>query len=108
MYEDDRKYRYAVNKALYRLARSYDEKKGWRSSSKQLDDVARLLRQGGWSASVKSSVLESIQRIIKTLYPHTENNSQHIAKNAIKRIEYRLRHSKPSSPRNFAYLGDFV
>lgn len=108
MYDEDRKYRYAVNKALYKLARSYDENKGWRCSSKQLDEVARIIRQGGWSVSVKSSILESIQRKIKTIYPHTENIAQHIAENAVKRLEYRLPHGVPSSPHNFAYLGNFV
>lgn len=115
MLQNDKGVNHSLNIALRNLAQSYNYEAGnWRSSSYQLDNVARIIKAGEWSSQIKAEVTHSIQRRINRRYPTTSvlQNSghctQHIAENAVKRIEYRLQHGISSAPRNFAYLGDFV
>ena len=114
MLQTDKHINHALNIALRKLAQSYDYIEGnWRHSSKQLDDVARILHDGEWSAQIKAEVSLSIQRRINRRYPTTtifQNSghcTQHIAQNAIRRIDDRLR-KMSSYPDGFVNLQDHV
>lgn len=104
----------ALDIALRNLAKSYNHKAGnWRTCTKQLDNVARVLKEIKWTKSIEIEIRKSIQRRINRSYPTTaiRESSGHcteqIASNAVKRIRYRLLHGV-SSVRNFENIGDFV
>lgn len=114
MLQTDKLINNALNKALRKLAQSYDYIEGnWRHSSKQLDDVARILLDGEWSSQVKTEMRLSIQRRINRRYPtiaifqDSGHCTQHIAENAIRRIDDRLR-KMSSYPEGFVNLQDHV
>jgi len=115
MLQNDKGVNHSLNIALRNLAQSYNYEAGnWRSSSYQLDNVARIIKAGEWSSQIKAEVTHSIQRRINRRYPTTSvlQNSghctQHIAENAVKRIEYRLRHDKSSILQHFIDINNYL
>lgn len=115
MLQNDKSINHSLNIALRRLAQSYNCNEGnWRSSSYQLDNVARVIKAGEWSSQIKAEVTRSIQRRINRRYPTTavfQNSghcTQHIAENAVKRIEYRMRHRAQSTHNNFIDIEDYI
>ena len=57
MLQNDKGVNHSLNIALRNLAQSYNYEAGnWRSSSYQLDNVARIIKAGEWSSQIKAEV----------------------------------------------------